>query len=140
MGRAAEPAKVKGLEKVCSQPYMTFFLSYSFFFFSVLVYSGCALSITAVNSVPLNSTHDCIVSHCLQLLWQNNIFTSTMSTSMCVGSVYFGLLFLCEMSGFWCNSFLCAAVLMLWKKFPHCSICYARLNQTKRFREPWWIY
>lgn len=115
-GEGRRASKSEGVGKSLFAAVHDVLLVLLFFFFSVLVYSGCALSITAVNSVPLNSTHDCIVSHCLQLLWQNNIFTSTMSTSMCVGSVYFGLLFLCEMSGFWCNSFLCAAVLMLWKK------------------------
>lgn len=85
--------KEKGLKKVCFQISMTFFLCCSF---SVLVSGGYALSNKAVNSVPLNSTHDCIVSHCFHLSWQINIFTSTMSTFLCVGSAYIGLLSLCE--------------------------------------------
>lgn len=86
----------KGVEKAfCFRISMTF--SFPCCSFSVLVSGGCALSNEAVNSVPLNSTHDCMVSHCFQLSWQINIFTSTMSTFLCVGSAYIGLLSLCEM-------------------------------------------
>lgn len=86
--------KREGAKKVCFQISMTF--SFSCCSVSVLVSGGCALSNKAVNSVPLNSTRDCIVSHCFQLSWQINIFTSTMSTSLCLGSAYIGLLSLCE--------------------------------------------